>query len=106
MSRLTDIDLQYLPELSVRYLPDLSDASFEMPQADDDYLLTNDGKDFLKGADVSLTPSPSSKELSETMKISQLTPGLSEPSLLHEPLTLDDLTPKPKTRLAASPRPR
>jgi hypothetical protein len=105
MSRLTDINLQYLPELSVRHLPDLSDASFEMPQADDDDLLANDGHDFLNEADVSLTTPPSSGELRETMTISQLTPGPPEPSLLHEPLTLEEITPKPKTRVASSPRP-
>lgn len=102
MSRLTDINLQYLPELSVRHLPDISDASFEMPQADDDYLLAKDGDDFLKTADISLTTPPRTRTLRETMTISQLTPGPPGPSLLHEPLTLSDLTPKPKTRTAAS----
>jgi hypothetical protein len=105
-SRLTDINLQHLPELSVRHLPDLSDASFELPEAADDNLLASNGMDFLKGADVSFTTPPRSQALHETMTISQLTPGPPHPSLLHDPLTLSELTPKPKSRVAApSPPP-
>ncbi|KII93090.1 hypothetical protein PLICRDRAFT_379495 [Plicaturopsis crispa FD-325 SS-3] len=70
-------------ELSLRHLPDISDASFQIPvdlsTASGEFLLGNDNDDFLKAADDSLlTPAPLKRH--------------------YEPLTLAELTPKPKTR--------
>src|SRR5262245_29439296 len=50
------------PELALRHLPDLSEASFQIPQADNtdnDLLLADGSDDFFRGADDTLTTPPS-----------------------------------------------
>jgi hypothetical protein len=73
-------------ELSLRHLPDLSESSFQIPLADSSFLLSDDDDDadadFFQGADDSLgTPVP--------------------PRIIHEPLTLSQLTPKPAATTTA-----
>lgn len=67
-------------DLSLRHLPDVSDASFsfQLPStASGDLLLADDDADFFHNEDMSLTTPPANRTT-------------------HEPLTLSQLTPKPK----------
>lgn len=78
-------------DLSSRYLPDVSDTSFsfQIPTANQDFLLADDD-DFLKTANDSLsTPIAASKVARE-----------------REPLTLSQLTPKPKSKTKFKERER
>jgi uncharacterized membrane protein len=85
---------QALMELSLRHLPDLSDASFEIPRGlESEDLLAHENDGFLTGADDSLITPPREHE---PRTFIQPTPPQS--TAAPQPLTLEELTPKPMSR--------